>query len=143
MAYRRIEYKGNFLYEEYDADVATIYPGMLLRRTSTGVIPHNEPGKDCEALFALEDALQGKTVSDLYAVGNKVQCVLPGKGSCVCALLKTGYTFNVNTPVVSAGDGTLIPLDDVASGTAGCVVGFVQVAAGALTANALHPIRVV
>jgi hypothetical protein len=144
MAYRRIENKGNFLFEEYKADVGTIKPGMLLKCTATGVIPNNEIGKDCEALFALEDAFQGKTVSDTYTISNQVQCVLPSKGSVVNALLKSGNTYKLNTPVVSAGDGTLIPLDDAASGIPGCVVGFcVQAAPGTLSANALHPVRIV
>lgn len=113
----RIHSKGPFTHEEYNGDEAGIYPGMLLKlMPSGGVEIHDVQGGRCEALFAEEDALQGKTIDDVYTVDNPVMCMLPGLG-CECrALIQDGQVVAIGDHLVSAGDGTLIRLAGLASG---------------------------
>ena len=117
MAHQRIHSKGPFTHEEYDADEAGIYPGMLVMlMPSGGVEMHDLVGGRCEAMFAEEDALQAKTVSDVYTVDNKVMCIIPGLGCEVNALLQDGQDIDIGDQLISAGDGTLVALDSIDSG---------------------------
>ena len=111
MAKNRIHAKGDYNLDEKIASVI-IQPGMLveIEPNTVNLRPHNvEGGETPEAAFAAEDALQGKTVTDNYAIGGLVTYLLPVKGGCVNALLKAGYDYTIGTKLVSDGDGTLIP----------------------------------
>jgi len=117
MAHRRIHSKGPFTREEYNADEAGIYPGMLIMLMPTGGVErHDLQGGRCEAMFAEEDALQGKTVSDVYTVDNIVSCIIPQLGCEVNALLQDGQDVDIGDQLISAGDGTLIALTSIDSG---------------------------
>jgi pantothenate kinase type III len=115
MAKRRIHAKGDFQQEEALAG-GTITPGMLIELNSAGaVIAHNSEGAIAERAFAIEDALQGKTVSDNYSSGALVTYILPTKGACVNALLKDAYNYAIGDLLVSAGDGKLKPVSGLTS----------------------------
>ena len=108
---RRIHSKGSYEQDEKLASVA-VQPGMLveIEPNTAQCRPHNvEGGESPEAAFAVEDALQGNTVSDNYSIGDLVTYILPTKGACVNALCKAGYDYIIGTKLVSGGDGTLIP----------------------------------
>jgi len=93
--------------EEYVA-AAGITPGMLLEMTSAGKVQvHSSASELAEKMFALEDELQGKGITDAYAADDPVQCWLPGRGDQVYALLADGETAAVGDFLESAGNGAL------------------------------------
>ena len=108
---RRIHVAGDYVLDEKLASVA-VSPGMLveIEPNTVKIRPHNvEGGESPECAFAVEDALQGETVTDSYSIGDLVTYILPVKGARVNALLKAGYDYIIGTKLVSDGDGTLIP----------------------------------
>lgn len=112
-----IHLKGDFRREEAVA-AGTVKPGMLLALTSLSKVQaHGVEGGAAERAFAVEDALQGKTISNSYAATDLVSYNLMTPGSEVNALIKAGEDIAVGTFLVSAGDGTLIAEASVASGT--------------------------
>lgn len=113
----RIHNKGTFQYDEFVAGEAGIYPGMLLSVNSLGkVIKHADEGGRAEKLFAQEDALQGKTVDDVYTIANTVGCILPAQGSVVNALIEVGQNIAIGDKLISAGNGCLKAASDIDSG---------------------------
>lgn len=113
----RIHSKGPYTHEEANADEAGIYPGMLVKMVSSGGVEiHDLEGGRCEALFAEEDALQGKTVDDVYTIDNPVSLILPGLGCEIRALVQDGQVVEIGDHLISAGDGTLIRLAGSSSG---------------------------
>jgi len=113
MATNRVHAKGPFLYEEYIADEAGIKPGHLVKLLQNGqIIRHDvEQGRN-ERMFAQEDALQGKTIGDTYAISTLVGVILPNIGSWVQALLADDETVVVGDWLVSNGDGCLRKEDE-------------------------------
>jgi len=143
MAYRRIHSKGDYTYEEIEAG-GTITPGHLLLLESTNkVISHNEVGGRSEVMFALENVLYGKSVSDDYSSGELCCLMLPRKGCEVCARLKTGQTCVIGDELVSAGDGTLQVRGTGASGVTEYQTISIAQEAKTSTANDLIRTRVV
>lgn len=113
-----IQLKGEFRLDEGLAS-GVVKPGMLLERTSATthtVIAHSVQGGVAERAFAMEDALQGKTVDDAYADGDLVTYHLAVPGAEMLALIKAGSVLSVGEQLISGGDGTLIPIGDVDSG---------------------------
>ena len=112
----RIHSKGPFEYEEYKTDEAGIYPGHLVKlNTSGNIIRHDvEEGRN-ERMFAQEDALQGKTIDQVYSNGALAGVILPGIGSQVIAWLADNQVCNIGDHLVSNGDGTL-RVEDQGSG---------------------------
>ncbi len=104
----RIVLKGeNSRHEEYVA-AGTIVPGMLLVQDSAGKVKaHNSQAGKAQALFALEDALQGKTIDDNYISGALVGCAYPQRGDVILALVLPGASIDKGDFLSSAGDGTL------------------------------------
>ncbi len=103
----RIHLRGGGIHEEAVA-AATITPGMLLAQDSAGkVIPHGTAGGWAEKAFALEDALQGKTIDDNYTTGNTVGFVIAQPGDIVYAWLSGGENADTSEFLTSNGDGTL------------------------------------
>ena len=114
---RRIHSKGPYTHEEYDAGEAGIYPGMLLKLVSDGDVEiHDDANGRAEAFFAEEDALRGRTVSQVYTVDNVVQCILPGLGCEIRALIVDEIDVAIGDRLVSNGDGRLKKLGDLDSG---------------------------
>jgi len=109
----RIQLKGEGFHEEGRA-AAIITPGMLVALNSAGnLIPHGTAGGHAEKTFALEDALQGRGISDNYAVGELVAVGVQKSGDVVFAFLAAGEHCTPNEFLTSNGDGTL----KVAGGT--------------------------
>lgn len=108
MAYKTIKVKKySDVIEEIEA-AGTIKPGMLLEVNSTGkVVAHNSAGENVLPMFALEDELQGKAISETYVSGDKVQVWVPYRGDFVYALLEDGNNVAIGDFVESAGNGNV------------------------------------
>lgn len=103
----RIHLKGPGRHEEAVA-AGAITPGHLLQLNNAGkVVVHATSGGYAERIFALEDALQGKTISDAYASGDLVGYVVAPPGDEVYAFLADGESVVIGDQLVSNGDGTL------------------------------------
>jgi len=103
----RIHLLGDGRHEEGVADTV-ITPGMLIAlQNESRLIPHDQAGKPAELNFALEDALQGRTIEDDYAEGDLVGYVSCNKGDVVLAWLADGETVEDGDLLVSNGDGRL------------------------------------
>ena len=110
---KRIHLLGSGRHEEGVAG-ATITPGMLIDTGAAGTLaPHASAGGVAEKAFAIEDALQGKTINDNYASGSRVSYVLAAPGDVVYGWLASGEKTTTASFLTSNGDGTL----KVAGGT--------------------------
>ena len=106
---KRIHLLGTGRPEEAIASGA-ITPGHLIMLDANSKVKvHNHLGGTCECAFALEDALQGKTVDNAYAIADRVFFVLASRGDVVWAYLKAGTAVPAGGFLISAGDGTLRP----------------------------------
>jgi len=109
MKYNTIKLK-NYLHirEEYTAKTA-ILPGMLVELNGTAgyVKKHSGAGKTALPMFAIEDALQGKTIDEAYAAEDKVQVWIPTRGDIVYALLADEESVVIGDFVESNGAGYL------------------------------------
>jgi len=107
---------GTFRREEADAAVI-LSPGMLAEYESAGEMqPHSTEGGDALLMFAVEDALQGNTLDDDYAVGDLVSANIEAAGNDVQAFLKVGENVAIGDELISAGDGYLIANGSESSG---------------------------
>jgi len=126
----RVHNKGTFRQEEAYAAEAGIYPGMLLKLDSDGKLAiHTTEGGVLgdENLFAMEDALQGKTVDDVYTISTIVTYMIPNVGSVVNALIEAGQDVSIGDKLMSAGNGKLKVTTDIESGeTLAKVVGIAE-----------------
>lgn len=114
---RRIHSKGNFIQEEAVAGGAGIYPGMLVKlNSSSQVVVHDDEGGYAECAVALEDVLQGKTVSDVYSSGSLVSYLIPVAGAEVNVLIEAGQDIAVGDKLISAGNGKFKESSDIDSG---------------------------
>ncbi len=108
---KRIHLLGSGRHEEGIAG-ATITPGMLIALNSDGeYIPHGTSGIAAERNFALEDALQGRTIADNYTEGELVGFVACVPGDVVFAFLADGEVVDIGDKLVSNGDGRLQKLN--------------------------------
>lgn len=87
---------------------AALTPGMLVEEMSTGKV-RKHAGDDAfvTAMFALEDELQGKEISEAYAADDIVKCWYPQHGEEVYALLADGENASIGSKLSSNGDGYL------------------------------------
>ena len=107
---------GQGRYDEFIA-AGAITPGHLIEMDSAGkVVVHNSEGAYAERLIAIEDALQGKTVTDAYASGALVPTHVGAPGDVVQMFLKAGENVAIGADLISAGDGSLIAAASVSSG---------------------------
>lgn len=108
MAYRTVKlknYNNNFIEGEANAAIS---PGMLVELMSTGKYrAHATAGGDALRMFALENYLEGKEITDAYAAEDKVQIWLPVPGDEVYALIADEQNIAVGDLLVSNGDGLL------------------------------------
>lgn len=108
MSTNRIHSKGEYTQEEYVAGEAGIYPGMLVElRSDNKVYRHSVENGRNEKMFATEDPLQGRTVSDVYAIGAIVTVILPHLGCEVWGLLEDTQDVVIGDWLVSRGNGLL------------------------------------
>lgn len=115
---------GDYQQDEAPADAA-ITPGEMVAETGTGVAPHATAAEVNPAiLFARDHPETGRGSEDDYAAGEEVKYINPDSGSRVRARLAGGYTYDGDggTELVSAGDGTLRPLDTAGGDARGAVV---------------------
>lgn len=112
--------------EEYEAHAA-ITPGHLVFLNSDDeVAVHAVQTGPVLPMFACEDELQGKGITNAYAAGDQVQVWVPGRGDIVNALLADGENVAIGDMLISHGDGTLEKYDGGSAGTAewpNCIVG--------------------
>ena len=93
---------------EFTATAVAITPGMLLELTSAELVQaHSTEGGPVLPMFALEDELQGKGITDNYAVSAKIQVWTAVRGEEVYALLADGEDVAVGDFLVSDGTGKL------------------------------------
>ena len=86
---------------------ATIYPGYMLRVTSTGVAVHATVGQKCATIFAIENSLEGDDIDDAYATAERLQYVHAKPGDEVLAVLANGQNVARGALLESAGNGQL------------------------------------
>lgn len=95
------------VFEELKAGGA-ITPGMLVKENSSGLaVVHATATGVHEKLFAVEDALRGKTIDDAYASGDPVALIVAGRGTVINALLAPGESVVPGDFVASKGNGAL------------------------------------
>lgn len=108
MSANQIHLIGEFRREEALAS-AEVKPGMLLELDSDGKVkPHATQGGYAERAVAVEDALQGDTVSDTYASGALVSFNLEAPGAECQMLLEAGQNAAIGERLISSGNGKLI-----------------------------------
>jgi len=104
---KRIHLRGEPVFEEATAG-GIIRPGMLVAQNAIGkVIPHSTAAAVAEKAFAVEDGLQGKTIDNSYASGDKAFFAICKPGDIVYALLAGGEIATRNEYLESNGDGML------------------------------------
>ncbi len=97
---------------EFTATAVAITPGMLLELTSDGLVQaHSTEGGPVLPMFALEDELQGKGITDNYAVSAKIQVWTAVRGEEVYALLADGEEVAAGDFLISDGNGKLKKYD--------------------------------
>lgn len=87
---------------------AAITPGHLVELIAAGTVQkHATAGGNVLPMFALEDELQGKGITDAYAATDPVQVWTAVRGEEVYAILKNGQNVTIGTFLESAGGGEL------------------------------------
>lgn len=117
MAKKTIKLKNYSKVVEEMVAVGVITPGMFLEETSAGLVQaHSGAGANLIQMVATEDEMQGKSISDDYAVGYPVQVWIPGRGDQVFAILEDGETIVIGDFLESAGNGKVQKhVDDLAA----------------------------
>lgn len=136
--------KGCNHHDEAPADAA-ISPGEAIEIAADG---NADPMVSTQAnalkgglLFAKEDALQGKTVADAYAIGDIVFYYIPVPGDHIHVLVKLGEDIDVGGLLVVEGGGS--GLFVAAAGTeTKYQLKALEDSGGALAANTLIKCRV-
>ncbi len=132
---------GGVVYEERDAAEAGIKPGMLCDINSDGdVVKHATEGGKAECLIAIEDSLQGKTVSDAYTISTPVRLVRFRPGEEFFGLLNAHVNVAIGEKVVSYGNGLFRSGSDSGSLTAYAVAECLEASAG-ITSDVLIRMR--
>jgi hypothetical protein len=109
MSYNTIKIKNYVnVFEEMNA-AAAIYPGMLVEQTPAAatVRKHATSGGNAIPMFALEDGLQGKSIHQAYATGDRVQVWIAQTGDQVYALIADEQNIAIGDPLESNGAGFL------------------------------------
>ena len=140
MAYRTIVLVGALRVKEALAS-GVVTPGALVARSSaTQVLVHPTDSGFAQKLFAIEDDLQGKMVSETYASGARVRFHVASPGDEIAALIKTSETLVVGDKLVSAGNGTLKKFVAQNTGDADSTDGGVDIVVGQVVAVALEAV---
>lgn len=134
MAHRTVILRSNSFREEAKAAAATIYPGMCIYWSAADTVAiNNVAGRPVTGLMvAIENALTGDAVDDVYASGARVQFHYPVAGDYFALRVKTSenIAFGDNISVDNAGDFV-----EAESGES--VIAIAMEAPGALTADTL------
>lgn len=100
-------------HEEGVADEAGIYPGMLVALSNevtddwreNEVVKHASAGEDVIVRVAKEDALQGRTIDDVYVAGERVFWHECRTGDMFLARVAEGSNISKGDKLGSAGNG--------------------------------------
>lgn len=114
----QIQLIGDFRREEM-LTAEALYPGHLCEQTSATsptVQKHSTEGGYAERIVAVEDALQGNTISTVYASGALASLNIVAPGAVVQMFLQAGENVSIGDKLISAGDGTLIANGSESSG---------------------------
>jgi len=147
MAYNTISLKGLGQFVELPA-AAAITPGQLIEVTSANKLQrHATEGDFAQRLFAVEDSLQGRTISTNYTANELESALIPVSGDEIYVVLAAGSNYPVGAALISAGDGNLKLASAAGSGvTVSDVIGYVMAAvdlsaSGAVATHARVRIR--
>ena len=104
----RIHVKGYGRHEEAYAG-ESVKPGHLVAlHADSKYYKHAVVGGKCEKIFVIEDALQGKTITDAIAADTICQVTMPRENDTVKARVAAGaLAITKEDKVISAGDGTV------------------------------------
>lgn len=85
-------------------------PGRLMRIQSNGEFAPNTggPTQPVEKVFALHDWMQGKTIDDDYAVGDRLRMLVPLPGDTVLGWLDAGQTVVIGDFLAGGITGGLV-----------------------------------
>lgn len=87
---------------------AAITPGHLVEVMTTGKVRvHANAGQNAQALFALEDDLQGAEIDTAYSASDEVSVLAALPGDRINALLANGENASIGSFLQSNGDGQL------------------------------------
>ena len=85
------------------------YPGMLgAVNSSSQIIAHNVAGGGGPLMVIKEDALAGLDITQHLGVSDAIPFQRPARGDLLLMLLQNGQNVAAQTPLMSAGDGTLM-----------------------------------
>lgn len=121
MAHKTITIQGDGIRREFVGS-GEITPGHLVEITSATadtVKAHDSADQNAYPLFAVEDDLQGKEISDVYADGKRVQANMFSPGDVIFGLVTNGQTGTKGNFAVSGGDGGLKNLTAITSNSDG------------------------
>ena len=91
-----------------ESAAAAITPGQFMTRDTNGdFIPHDTAGVDGPVLVALEDEMQGNTIEDDYASGDRVDTWVPRPGAQVLAKVLSGFSPAVGDLLQISASGNL------------------------------------
>lgn len=87
----------------------TITPGHFVKLNSSDalVVHDSAGGLVTPKMIAVEDELQGNTISDNYSSGDRVQAEILDPGDEVYAIIATSQNIAIGDQLESAADGTL------------------------------------
>lgn len=114
---------GGVVYLEKTAGEAGIYPGMLLRlSTDDKFYMQATDAEKCSVIVAIEDALQGKTVSDVYTIAYPVRAIQFRPGEEFHGLLTAGQSVGIGEKCIADGNGKFRSASDSGSNSAYAIV---------------------
>lgn len=144
MAVRRIESKGSFEHIEAIAVEANIKPGMQVLLDSAGKFAiHGTAGGNYgdEIIIVIEDALQGKTVDDAYAINTRCFAVIPHDGAEVNLLIADEQDIAIGDKIIANGSGKFKETTGVPKGMIGVATAANDLT-GSNSSDTLSPVRI-
>ena len=107
MSYNTVLLKGDNRHFQEDVAAGAITPGHLIEFDSVGEVQVNSVASDEDPalMFAMEDSLQGKEITQAYAENEIVKHITVSSGEEVYAIASGAVA--IGDKVESAGDGTL------------------------------------
>lgn len=110
MAFKTITVKGNahVIRKEGIVVTAVITPGMLIARTSTGIVRHAGAAQNAARAFAVENEVVGDGIDDDYAVADTVLFGIFPSGAEIYAF--ASGSISLGDFVESDGAGGVRPL---------------------------------
>jgi len=121
MAIKTIIVQGDGIRREFLAS-GEVTPGHLLEITSAAADTakvHANADRNAYPLFAVEDDLQGKEISEVYATGARMQANMMLPGDVINAIVTNGQVGTKGAFAVSGGDGGLKTLTAIATNSDG------------------------